>query len=176
MNRPKAERSHPGVCPHRRPPTQVFPCMARCPGPLADSFRMGISPPAGGECLSCDARKDTKGPPGDAAQDGRSAPICDRLPPVPHYRRDALLSVRANISGAQNLSGRSAIPRRATSSSRISYPSLRPAGQSSLTSIAPPLQRKPASLGFALGAAFGGLFGWKISAGAGPLVRLGFFS
>ena len=43
-------------------------------------------------------------------------------------------------------------------------------------SIAPPLQRKPASLGFALGAAFGGLFGWKISAGAGPLVRLGFFS
>ena len=39
-------------------------------------------------------------------------------------------------------------------------------------SIAPPLQRKPAALGFALGAACGGLFGWKIAAGAAPQPRL----
>ena len=39
-------------------------------------------------------------------------------------------------------------------------------------SIAPPLQRKPAALGFALGAACGGLFGWKIAAGAAPHPRL----
>jgi len=40
--------------------------------------------------------------------------------------------------------------------------------------IAPPLQRKPASLGFALGAAYGGLIRWKITAGAisGPCLAL----
>ena len=39
-------------------------------------------------------------------------------------------------------------------------------------SIVPPLQRKPASLGFALGAAFGGLLGWKISNGSVLQLRL----
>ena len=38
--------------------------------------------------------------------------------------------------------------------------------------IAPPLQRKPAALGFALGAAFGGLFVWKIAADAVSQPRL----
>ena len=51
--------------------------------------------------------------------------------------------------------------RRATSSSRISYPSLRPDRAKLAHSIAPPLQRKPATLGFALGAAFGGLLDGK---------------
>ena len=47
-----------------------------------------------------------------------------------------------------------------------------PGGENCDRSLAPPLQRKPAALGFALGAAFGGLFGWKIAAGAVPLLRL----
>ena len=67
---------------------------------------------------------------------------------------------RQNPSGAQNLSG-CLNSRRATSSSRISYPSLRPGRAKLAHSIAPPLQRKPASLGFALGAAFGGLLDGK---------------
>ena len=41
-----------------------------------------------------------------------------------------------------------------------------PNGENCARSLAPPLQRKPASLGFALGAAFGGLLGGKL-----PLVR-----
>ena len=41
-----------------------------------------------------------------------------------------------------------------------------PNGENCARSLAPPLQRKPATLGFALGAAFGGLLGGKL-----PLVR-----
>ena len=87
------------------------------------------------------------------------------LPPAPH-NGGRVPAGFCRITGAQNLSD-ALNPSRATSSSRISYPSLRPAGQSSLT---PSLLLSNANL--ALGAAFGGLFGWKISAGAGPLVRL----
>ena len=65
------------------------------------------------------------------------------------------------ISGAQNLSG-GINSFRPTSSSRIPYPSLRPDRAKLAHSIAPPLQRKPAALGFALGAAFGGLLGGKL--------------
>ena len=59
---------------------------------------------------------------------------------------------------------------RIVSTSCISF--VLPQAAGLIHSAAPPLQTKPAALGFALGAAFGGLFGWKISAGAGPLVRL----
>ena len=93
------------------------------------------------------------------------------LPPVPRYvgRSPGRLYV---ISGAQNLSGGLNFYR-ATSSSRIPYPSLRPDWAKLAHSIAPPLQRKPASLGFALVAAFGDLFEWKFIANAVPQLRLG---
>ena len=53
------------------------------------------------------------------------------LPPGPHYGGRVPVEF-CRISGAQNLSD-TLNSRRATSSSRISYPSLRPDGQSSLT-------------------------------------------
>ena len=53
------------------------------------------------------------------------------LPPAPH-NGGRVPAGFCRITGAQNLSG-ALNPSRATSSSRISYPSLRPAGQSSLT-------------------------------------------
>ena len=53
------------------------------------------------------------------------------LPPAPH-NGGRVPAGFCRITGAQNLSD-ALNPSRATSSSRISYPSLRPAGQSSLT-------------------------------------------
>ena len=103
------------------------------------------------------------------AQDERFALIF-ALPPAPH-NGGRVPAGFYRITGAQNLSdflqfnpGHFVV---------ADFVSLASSCRTKLAhSIAPPLQRKPASLGFALGAAFGGLFGWKISAGAGPLVRL----
>ena len=98
------------------------------------------------------------------------APRHIRRPLEPHYGGRATGRF-LNISGAQNLSGWSEFP--PGHFVVADFVSLASSCRTKLAhSIAPPLQRKPASLGFALGAAFGGLFGWKISAGAGPLVRL----
>ena len=78
----------------------------------------------------------------------------------------------AKISGAQNLSGFSQfLPGHFVVADSVSLAS--PDWAKLAHSIAPPLQRKPASLGFALGAAFGGLFEWKIIANAVPQLRLG---
>ena len=92
------------------------------------------------------------------------------LPPAPH-NGGRVPAGFCRITGAQNLSG---FPRFLPGHFVVAdFASLASSCRTKLAhSIAPPLQRKPASLGFALGAAFGGLFGWKISAGAGPLVRL----
>ena len=77
----------------------------------------------------------------------------------------------AKISGAQNLSGFSQfLPGHFVVADSVSLAS--PDWAKLAHSIAPPLQRKPASLGFALGAAFGGLLGWKISNGSVLQLRL----
>ena len=76
-----------------------------------------------------DAQKVTKEPLGGGSGWALRAHI--RRPLEPHYGGRATGRF-LNISGAQNLSGL-CDSSRATSSSRISYPSLRPAGQSSLT-------------------------------------------
>ena len=79
------------------------------------------------------------------------------------------------LSGAQNLSGGSQFP--PGHFVVADFVSLASSCRAKLAhSIAPPLQRKPASLGFALGAAFGGLFGWKIGAGAVQLLGLALLS
>ncbi len=119
-----------------------------------------------------DAQKVTKEPLGGGSGWALRAHI--RRPLEPHYGGRATGRF-LNISGAQNLSGWSEfLPGHFVVADFVSLAS---SCRTKLAhSIAPPLQRKPASLGFALGAAFGGLFGWKISAGAVPLVRLGFFS
>ena len=81
--------------------------------------------------------------------------------------------VRQRISGAQNLSS-NLNSRRPTGAFVVAdFVSLASPDWAKLAhSIAPPLQRKPAALGFALGAACGGLFGWKIAAGAVSVSRL----
>ena len=76
-----------------------------------------------------DAQKVTKEPLGGGSRWALRAHI--RRPLEPHYGGRATGRF-LNISGAQNLNGL-CDSSRATSSSRISYPSLRPAGQSSLT-------------------------------------------
>ena len=76
-----------------------------------------------------DAQKVTKEPLGGGSGWALRAHI--RRPLEPHYGGRATGRF-LNISGAQNLSGL-CDSSRATSSSRISYPSLRPDGQSSLT-------------------------------------------
>ena len=92
--------------------------------------------------------------------------------PMTAYPRSPITGVipwaRQKISGAQNLSdtlkfppGHWALRRRKVRSTP--FP---PNGENCARSLAPPLQRKPATLGFALGAAFGGLLGGKL-----PLVR-----
>ena len=102
------------------------------------------------------------------AQDKRSALIF-ALSPVPHYWGYPL--GWAKISGAQNLSGFSQfLPGHFVVADSVSLAS--PDWAKLAHSIAPPLQRKPASLGFALGAAFGGLLGWKISNGSVLQLRL----
>ena len=69
-----------------------------------------------------------------------------------------------NISGAQNLSGflrflpgHWALRRR-----KVRLSPFPPNGENCARFLALPLQRKPAALGFALGAAFGGLSGGKL--------------
>ena len=102
-----------------------------------------------------------------AAQDERFALIF--AAPGPHLRGYPL--GWAKISGAQNLSGFSQfLPGHFVVADSVSLAS--PDWAKLAHSIAPPLQRKPASLGFALGAAFGGLLGWKISNGSVLQLRL----
>ena len=103
------------------------------------------------------------------AQDERSALIF-AVPLDPHYG-GRMPEEWCRTSGAQNLSGWSEfLPGHFVVADFVSLAS---SCRTKLAhSIAPPLQRKPASLGFALGAAFGGLFGWKIAAGTVPLLRL----
>ena len=120
MNRTKAERSHPGVCPSRPhlvlPPSVGrekvnYPAGAREAGLGHDSarrfrdFARGISPPAGGELL-CPWRQSNQNAPGDAS-DGlrlRFAPPrpIGRFPRTPFTGDTPEKS--SKISGAQNLS------------------------------------------------------------------------
>ena len=86
-----------------------------------------------------DAQKVTKEPLGGGSGWALRAHI--RRPLEPHYGGRATGRF-LNISGAQNLSGL-CDSSRATSSSRISYPSLRPAGQSSLTPSLLPSNANP---------------------------------
>ena len=91
--------------------------------------------------------------------------------------------VRQSISGAQNLSSWSKslpahwgltlwkISSGAAPQPRLALPNQRSRCVSWREPQGPPL-RKPAALGFALGAACGGLFGWKIASGAAPQPRL----
>ena len=126
----------------------------------------------------------TKTPLG-TAQDERSAlifahptpsdpsghlPLTGGVCPGPHYGGRVPES-QQKISGAQNLSGWSKfLPGHFVVADFVSLAS---SCRTKLAhSIAPPLQRKPTSLGFALGAAFGGLFGWKIAAAVVQLLRL----
>ena len=100
---------------------------------------------------------------------GTDVPIF-ALPPDPVYGGRVPVGF-CNISGAQNLSGfYRFIPGHFVVADFVSLAS--PYRTKLAHSIAPPLQRKPALLGFALGAAFGGLFGWKIIVSAVLQLRL----
>ena len=109
-----------------------------------------------GEFLSARAERNQRAAKG-WAQDGRSAPIFAHPldPRCGGYPLNIAQPFR-RVKSERHLNSH-----RATSSSRISYPSLRPDRAKLAHSIAPPLQRKPATLGFALGAAFGGLLDGK---------------
>ena len=77
----------------------------------------------------------------------------------------------SRISGAQNLSGHLNSSRATGPFVVADFVSLASPYRTKLAHFsAPPLQRKPAALGFALEAAFGGLLGWKIS--NGPVLQL----
>ena len=79
----------------------------------------------------------------------------------------------SRISGAQNLSGHLNSSRATVPFVVADFVSLASPYRTKLAHfIAPPLQRKPAALGFALGAAFGGLLEGKITNGAVPRLRL----
>ena len=96
----------------------------------------------------------------------------DGFPPVPPIT-GVTPWVRQSISGAQNLSSNLNSHRPTGAFVVADFVSLASPDWAKLAhSIAPPLQRKPAALGFALGAACGVLFGWKIAAGAAPQPRL----
>ena len=106
VNRPKAERSHPGVCPRRS-----FSALYSCKGASRVS-------PCGARYFPSDG-KVPKGSPGDAAGAnfvrhdgfpyplwpfGSSPPDRGSRPPVPHYGGRVPAGFY-RISGAQNLSG-----------------------------------------------------------------------